>query len=234
MECVSDNTRPPSVACQRSDLPIAGNLTSWNLPHNFVDALEAVEKQRLAAEAELDTMPKRGRPSKRKHELLEFLASIAGTTQAETSDQQRKAAEAELAAMPNRGRPSKRKQELIAFLSGMSGTLSPKEAAPKKKGRPRKEQLSSEHQEILNQLEDRAKAIKGAKHALGHNPENCSEYQADKIKLIENEYPDLYRAYQLKESLRLIPMCVIPIFFEFLTVAQGVRQSNGLLGAVQK
>ena len=167
-------------------------------------AAEAVEKQRLAAEAELDAMPKRGRPSKRKHELLEFLASIAGTTQAETSDQQRKAAEAELAAMPNRGRPSKRKQELIAFLSGMSGTLSPKEAAPKKKGRPRKEQLSSEHQEILNQLEDRAKAIKGAKHALGHNPENCSEYQADKIKLIENEYPDLYRAYQLKESLRLI------------------------------
>jgi transposase len=86
----------------------------------------------------------------------------------------------------------------------MSGTLSSKEAAPQKKGRPRKEQLSSEHQEILNQLEDRAKAIKGAKHALGHNPENCSEYQADKIKLIENEYPDLYRAYQLKESLRLI------------------------------
>ena len=28
--------------------------------------------------------------------------------------------------------------------------------------------------------------------------------QADKIKLIENDYPDLYRAYQLKEALRLI------------------------------
>lgn len=61
-----------------------------------------------------------------------------------------------------------------------------------------------EHQEILDQLESKAQNIKGAKHALGHNPENCSEYQTEKIKLIENDYPDLYRAYQLKESLRLI------------------------------
>ena len=46
--------------------------------------------------------------------------------------------------------------------------------------------------------------IKGSKHALGHNPESCSEYQAYKIKLIENDFPDLYKAYQLKEALRLI------------------------------
>lgn len=169
-----------------------------------IKVAEAAEKQRLAAEAELAAMPKRGRPSKRKQELQDFLAGLAETTQIETADQQRKTAEVELAAMPNRGRPSKRKQELIAFLSGELETLPSKETSPKKKGRPRKEQLSLEHQEILDQLEDRAKAIKGAKHALGHNPENCSEYQADKIKLIENEYPDLYRAYQLKESLRLI------------------------------
>ena len=106
--------------------------------------------------------------------------------------------------MPKRGRPGKRKLELLAFLGSRLETLPPQKISPKRKGRPRKEQLSLEHQEILDQLEDRARAIKGAKHALGHNPENCSEYQADKIKLIENEYPDLYRAYQLKESLRLI------------------------------
>lgn len=169
-----------------------------------IKAAEAAEKQRLAAEAELAAMPKRGRPSKRKQELQDFLAGLAETKQTEAVDQQRKTAEAELAAMPNRGRPSKRKEELIAFLGGGLVTLPSKETSRKKKGRPRKEQLSVEHQEILDQLEDRAKAIKGAKHALGHNPENCSEYQADKIKLIENEYPDLYRAYQLKESLRLI------------------------------
>lgn len=169
-----------------------------------IKAAEAAEKQRLAAEAELAAMPKRGRPSRRKQELIAFLAGLTETTQTGTADQQRQAAEAELAAMPNRGRPSKRKQELIAFLSGRLGTLPSKETASKKKGRPRKEKLSLEHQEILDQLEDRAKAVKGAKHALGHNPENCSKYQADKIKLIENEYPDLYRAYQLKETLRLI------------------------------
>ena len=169
-----------------------------------VKAAEAAEKQRIAAEAELAALPKRGRPSKRKQELLDFLASIAQTTQPEAAGEQRKAAEAELAAMPKRGRPGKRKLELLAFLGSRLETLPPQKISPKRKGRPRKEQLSLEHQEILDQLEDRARAIKGAKHALGHNPENCSEYQADKIKLIENEYPDLYRAYQLKESLRLI------------------------------
>ena len=167
-------------------------------------AAEAAEKQRLSAEAELAAMPKRGRPGKRKQELLAFLASVAEATQTETTDQQCRAAEAELADMPKRGRPSRRKQELIAFLSGRLGTLPPQKTSPKKKGRPRREQLSLEHQEILDQLEEKAKAIKGAKHALGHNPEKCSDYQTDKIKLIENEYPDLYRAYQLKESLRLI------------------------------
>lgn len=148
-------------------------------------------------------MPKRGRPSKRKQELLDFLASLT-SVQAETLEQQRAAAQAELAAMPKRGRPSRRKQDLLKFLEGRLEFLPPVISPSKKKGRPRKEQFTSEHQEILDQLEDRAKAIKGSKHALGHNPENCSDNQADKIKLIENDYPDLYRAYQLKETLRLI------------------------------
>ena len=155
----------------------------------------------MAAEAELAAMPKRGRPSKRKQELLDFLASLTETA---TLDQQRIAAQAELAAMPKHGRPSRRKQELLAFLEGRLEFLPPRISPSKKNGRPRKEQFTSEHQEILDQLQNRAKAIKGSKHALGHNPENCSEYQADKIKLIENDYPDLYRAYQLKEALRLI------------------------------
>ena len=168
------------------------------------EAAETVRQQRMAAEAELAAMPKRGRPSKRKQELLDFLTSLTETVQTETPEQQRSAAEAELAAMPKHGRPSKRKRDLLAFLEGRLESLSPRTSPSKKKGRPRKEQFTSEHQEILDQLQNRAKAIKGSKHALGHNPENCSEYQADKIKLIENDYPDLYRAYQLKEALRLI------------------------------
>lgn len=167
-------------------------------------AAEDAEEQRIAAEAELAAMPKYGRPSKRKRELQDFLDSLSDATQTESAGQQRLAAEAELAAMPNRGRPSRRKQELIAFLDGRLKTLPSQAASSKKRGRPGKEQLSPEHRKILDQLEDKAKAIKGAKHALGHNPENCSKYQTDKIKLIENDYPDLYRAYQLKESLRLI------------------------------
>ena len=168
------------------------------------EAAENARQQRMAAEAELAAMPKRGRPGKRKQELLDFLVSLTEAVQTETPEQQRAAAEAELAAMPKHGRPSRRKQDLLAFLEGQLEFLPPVASPSKKKGRPRKEQFTLEHQEILDHLQNRARAIKGSKHALGHNPENCSEYQADKIKLIENDYPDLYRAYQLKEALRLI------------------------------
>ena len=164
------------------------------------EAAENARQQRMAAEAELAAMPKRGRPGKRKQELLDFLVSLTEAVQTETPEQQRAAAEAELAAMPKHGRPSRRKQDLLAFLEGQLEFLPPVTSPSKKKGRPRKEQFTLEHQEILDHLQNRARAIKGSKHALGHNPENCSEYQADKIKLIENDYPDLYRAYQLKEE----------------------------------
>ncbi len=164
------------------------------------EAAENARQQRMAAEAELAAMPKRGRPGKRKQELLDFLVSLTEAVQTETPEQQRAAAEAELAAMPKHGRPSRRKQDLLAFLEGQLEFLPPVTSPSKKKGRPRKEQFTLEHQEILDHLQNRARAIKGSKHALGH----CSEYQADKIKLIENDYPDLYRAYQLKEALRLI------------------------------
>ena len=123
---------------------------------------------------------------------------------AEAAEEQRLRAEAELESMPKRGRPSRRKLELLSFLADLRETAQPAADPSKKRGRPRKEKFSPEHQEELDRLADRAKSIKGAKHALGHNPENCKEYQAEKIRLIENSYPDLYRAYQLKESLRLI------------------------------
>ncbi len=167
-------------------------------------ATEAARQQRIAAEAELAAMPKAGRPSRRKRELQAFLASFAEAEQTEIPEQQRMAAEEELAAMPKCGRPSKRRKDLEAFLEGRLRSLPPRTSPSKKKGRPRKEQLSPEHQEVLDQLKSTAKAIKGSKHALGHNPENCTDCQTAKIRLIENDFPDLYRAYQLKEALRLI------------------------------
>ena len=113
-------------------------------------------------------------------------------------------AETELAAMPKRGRHSKRRKELEAFLQEQAVLAALADTQTARSGRPPKEQFSSEHQEILDGLSQRVKDIKGARYALGHRPENRTENQTERLKLIENSYPDLYRAYQLKEALRLI------------------------------
>lgn len=110
----------------------------------------------------------------------------------------------ELAVMPRLGRPSKRKQELISFITEYESTQSSEDSRPRKPGRPKKVQLTPEHEASLKELSDRIEDFKGAKFALGHNPENCTDKQVEKLQLIENNYPDLYRAYQLKEALRLI------------------------------
>ena len=113
--------------------------------------------------------------------------------------------EEELASYPKKpGRPCRRKRELLSRLKELREMLPEEPEVPKKQGRPRKDALSPEHQEEVDLLASRAKDIKRSRYALGHNPENCTEYQTEKIKLIENSYPDLYRAYQLKETLRLI------------------------------
>lgn len=112
----------------------------------------------------------------------------------------------ELAGMPRRGRPSARKLELVSFISEYeaSQAASSDDVAPRHVGRPRKVQLTPEHEESLKELSDRIEDFRGARFALGHNPENCTDSQVEKLRLIENNYPDLYRAYQLKEALRLI------------------------------
>ena len=124
--------------------------------------------------------------------------------QEEELAQQRTDAEKELASMPKRGRHSKRRKELEAFLQEQAILAALEANHPKHTRRHPAEQFSTEHQEILDDLSQRAKDIKGAKYALGHSPENRTENQTERLKLIENSYPDLYRAYQLKETLRLI------------------------------
>lgn len=51
---------------------------------------------------------------------------------------------------------------------------------------------------------ERAKALKGARYSLWKNPENLSENQRIKLAWIAATDPRLYRAYLLKEGLRLI------------------------------
>ena len=58
--------------------------------------------------------------------------------------------------------------------------------------------------EELAKAEELCKAIKGAKYALAHSPENRTATQEDTIRLIEHSDPDLAKAYQMKEKLRVI------------------------------
>ena len=147
--------------------------------------------------------------AKRDYEKLkdEFTCAEAELVQAaKNAEQEYRDAIVELAAMPRRGRRSKRKKELQAFIHEYETINSSESDQPpaKRIGRPPKEQFSPEHEAALKELLTRVDDIKNAKLALGHNPENCTERQVEKLRLIENTYPDLYRAYQLKESLRLI------------------------------
>jgi transposase len=91
------------------------------------------------------------------------------------------------------------------LFAGLMAYQQPLSKSPSgKKGKRRKKKLSPEHQAVPGQMEGNARTLKNSKHALGHAPENCTEKQTEKIQLIANSYPELYRAYQLKESLRLI------------------------------
>lgn len=64
------------------------------------------------------------------------------------------------------------------------------------KGRPRKGEDRPKN--------IKAKETKGAKYALGKAPENLTERQAQRLEFIRISNPQLYRAYLMKEDLRLI------------------------------
>ncbi len=163
-------------------------------------ANDALDKVRLSAAAKA----RRAYAAKK----AEFEAEEAEAARAAGDAARARAdAEAELASMPRRGRPSKRKRELLDFIAELDAAEAARAAAygPKGPGRPRKgAQLTLEHQRVLDGLADAARAVKGAKHALGHAPENRTANQDQMIALIEAEQPDLWAAYQLKERLRLI------------------------------
>ena len=166
------------------------------------EARERAEAREVASElgrvrGELAAMPARGRPSKRKTELRAYVRELERRLDglrgapAEVGEEEYLAALEELEGLPRRGRPSKRKSELMATVAAYEGSA------------PRGE-LSAEHREAIEALERRARDIRGTRYALGMNPENLSASLEDKLRLVEESYPDVYRAYQLKEQLRVI------------------------------
>ncbi len=69
------------------------------------------------------------------------------------------------------------------------------------KGRPKKDDKKSNK---LTELKNAAKEIKSSSYALGKAPENLTSNQKIKLQIIAETNPRLYKAYQLKEELRLL------------------------------
>ena len=74
-------------------------------------------------------------------------------------------------------------------------------ANPRGKGRPRKDDQVSQ---AISEAKSKAYDIKGSAYALGKAPENLTDKQRLKVEMIAQTDNRLYRAYLMKERLRLI------------------------------
>lgn len=164
------------------------------------EEIRTAEQELEDARKQLRSMPKKGRPSRQRRELEEYISSLTERlkelkeeTEVSVSEEEYRAALEELEKMPKRGRRSRRKSELLTIITLYERTET-----------DGKSTLSSAHQKIIDDLSKKANDIKGTKYSLGMNPENLSQSALDKLKLIEESYPDVYRAYQLKEKIRII------------------------------
>ncbi len=72
---------------------------------------------------------------------------------------------------------------------------------PRKKGRPRLDDLDHE---AVKAAKQRATEIKSSTYALGKAPEHLTQSQQLHLEMIQSTDPQLYRAYCLKEALRLL------------------------------
>ncbi len=72
---------------------------------------------------------------------------------------------------------------------------------PRKKGRPKD---CDPNAAILNAAKAKAEEIKNSAYALGKAPENLTENQQNRIAMIAGNNKRLYRAYRMKEMLRLL------------------------------
>ena len=76
-----------------------------------------------------------------------------------------------------------------------------KKENPRSKGRPKKDDPELA---IVKATKAKADEIKGSAYALGKAPEHLTEKQQLRVNLIASQNPRLYRAYLLKEQLRLL------------------------------
>lgn len=162
------------------------------------------EKKLSEARSELNSLPRKGRPSNRRRELEKYIEELeeqlqelreASQAAVKVSEEEYLAAKKELESMPKKGRHSRRRSELLTIIRiyehnrGMTD---------------RNIKLSDAHQKILDDLQKKADQLKDTKYALGMNPENLNSKMRDKLSLLEAGHPDVYHAYQLKEQLRSI------------------------------
>ncbi len=76
-----------------------------------------------------------------------------------------------------------------------------KAAHPRAKGRPR---LDDHDHKLVQAAKQRAAEIKSSTYALGKAPEHLTTNQQLRLEMIQATDPQLYRAYCLKETLRLL------------------------------
>ena len=72
---------------------------------------------------------------------------------------------------------------------------------PVKRGCPRKDDPAAA---ALREAKERVEEIKGAAYTLGKAPEHLTEKQRTRLEMIAQTKPKLYRAYRIKEKLRLL------------------------------
>ena len=74
-------------------------------------------------------------------------------------------------------------------------------ANPAKRGRPSNDDSNAQ---AVKRAKEHADEIKGSTYALGKAPEHLTENQRLRLEMIAKQDPRLYRAYRIKESLRLL------------------------------
>ena len=72
---------------------------------------------------------------------------------------------------------------------------------PRNPGRPKHDDEASA---MVSAAKHKASEIKRSSYALGKAPENLTDNQKIRLEMIAKQNPKLYRAYQIKESLRLL------------------------------
>ncbi|MDD7087922.1 MAG: transposase, partial [Lachnospiraceae bacterium] len=75
------------------------------------------------------------------------------------------------------------------------------QANPQKRGRPRTDDNVAA---AIQAVREKASDIKNSAYVLGKAPEHLTEKQQIRLDIIQANDPQLYRAYRLKESLRLL------------------------------